>query len=238
MSNRFVPVLSHGLMLAAVCGIAAYWGQRILAPQPTAIQPPMTSAAPREPDPALAARMFGLVEQPATRMAMNIEVTGVFAAGIDSSAILAVDGKPARVYLLGQNVASGTRLVEVLADSVIIESNGGRQELRLPPRPLTNSVASLQTKAHSSDRGSLVSHAAAASALPSSAADASPLRPPTTTPQAVQESEQPQLGVSPQPATSGDVSDSVAPTTAPRPPRPPSSSSESRRPGRAQPPQH
>ncbi len=60
---------------------------------------------------------------------------GAFAAGPNSSAVLTVDGKPARVYLVGQEVVPGTRLASIEADVIVLDSPGGRQEVRLPPRP-------------------------------------------------------------------------------------------------------
>ena len=78
--------------------------------------------------------MFGKVEV-AQAVATNIQAMGAFAAGQSSSAILAVDGKPARVYLVGQEIVPGTRLASIEADVVVLDSPGGRQEVRLPPRP-------------------------------------------------------------------------------------------------------
>jgi general secretion pathway protein C len=166
MLKRLASLLIHVVMLAVVCAIAAYWGVRILTPQPTAAPPPMAAPSPREPDPMLAARMFGLVQQQAqTRVAANIQVAGLFAAGNDSSAVLTVDGKPARVYVLGQDVVPGTRLVEVRADRVVLESSNGRQEVQAPPRPAANLATGAPARAYVLDAGSL-------SAVPSAAGGA------------------------------------------------------------------
>jgi general secretion pathway protein C len=156
MLKKLSSVLLHVLMLAIVCAIAAYWGVRILTPQPTAAPPPIAAPAPREPDPMLAARMFGLIQQPAqARVASNIQVAGLFAAGKDSSAVLTVDGKPARAFVLGQDVAPGTRLVEVNAEGVVVESRAGRQELRAPPRPAAGLATGEPARAYVLDGGSL-----------------------------------------------------------------------------------
>ncbi len=133
--KRLAAVFMHVVMLALVCAIAAYWAIRIVTPQPTAAPPPLAAPPPRDPDPVLAARMFGLVQVAPTAVLANVQLAGVFAAGADSSAVLIVDGKPARAYLIGQELAPGTRLVEVRADGVTLESAaGGRQELSVPPR--------------------------------------------------------------------------------------------------------
>lgn len=129
----------HVVMLAVVCAIAAYWAIRIVTPQPSAAPPPLAAPPPRDPDPVLAARMFGLVQAAPTAVVANVQVSGVFAAGADSTAVLIVDGKPARAYLVGQEVAPGTRLVEVRPDGVTLEAAaGGRQELQVPPRQVAS----------------------------------------------------------------------------------------------------
>lgn len=134
--KRLTSVLMHAILLAIVCAIAAYWAVKVMTPQPSAAPPPLAAPPPREPDAMLAARMFGLVQAPQAQVATNVQVAGVFAAGKDSSAVLVVDGKPARVYLVGQEVAPGTKLAEVTADTVVLASDGGRQEVRLPARPV------------------------------------------------------------------------------------------------------
>jgi general secretion pathway protein C len=137
MLKNVSALVLHLVMLAIVCAIAAYWTLKIATPPPSAAPPPVAAPAPREADPILAARMFGLV-QAAPVVASNIQLVGVFSAGKDSSAIVAVDGKPARVVLLGQTVSAGAKLVEVRRDGVTLDNNGARQELRLPLRsPVT-----------------------------------------------------------------------------------------------------
>lgn len=143
-------------MLAIVCAIAAYWGVRILTPPPSAAPPPLAAPPPREPDPMLMARMMGLIQQPAqAAIAANIQVSGLFAAGASSSAVLVVDGKPARAFVLGQEVAPGTRLVEVSAEGVVFETATGRQHLPAPARPAAALATGAPARAYVLDRGSL-----------------------------------------------------------------------------------
>ncbi len=143
-------------MLAIVCAIAAYWGVRILTPPPSAAPPPLAAPPPREPDPMLMARMMGLIQQPAqAAIAANIQVAGLFAAGSSSSAVLVVDGKPARAFVLGQEVAPGTRLVEVSAEGVVFETATGRQHLPAPARPAAAMATGAPARAYVLDRGSL-----------------------------------------------------------------------------------
>jgi general secretion pathway protein C len=139
MMKKIAWALMHLAMLAVVCAIGAYWAIRILTPAPASAPPPQPAAALRQPDPVLAARMFGLVQAAPVQAAVDIQALGAFAAGRDSAAILAVDGKPPRVYLLNQEVVAGIRLVEVRKEAVTIEQGGVRRDLALP----TPQVASI-----------------------------------------------------------------------------------------------
>jgi general secretion pathway protein C len=136
--KRFSTILMHLALLALVCAAAAYWIAKIATPAPTPAPPPVASPPPRDVDPVLAARMFGLVQLANTQVTANVQVSGVFAAGSRSSAVLVVDGKPARAYLVGQQIAPGLTLAEVRADGVTLESGGGKQDVRVPPRPVAS----------------------------------------------------------------------------------------------------
>lgn len=136
--KRALGVLGHLAMLALVSLIAAYWGIKVLTPPPASAPPPLAAPPPREPDPVLAARMFGLVQAAQNVVLSNVQVAGVFSAGPDSSAVLVVDGKPARAYLLGQEVAPGTSLEEVRPDGVTLSGASGKQELHVPARPVAS----------------------------------------------------------------------------------------------------
>lgn len=135
MLKKFAFVAVHAVFLAGVLVIAAYWSIRIFTPAPTSAPPPLPPPPLRDPDPVAAARMFGKVDV-VQAVASNVQALGVFSAGKDSSAVLVVDGKPARVFLIGQEVAPGMKLVSVTSEIAILESNGSRQEVRLPARPI------------------------------------------------------------------------------------------------------
>jgi general secretion pathway protein C len=134
MRSKLANFLLHAVGLALVCAIAAYWVIRIATPAPSAPPPPLAAAPARNVDPVLAARMFGLV-QTAAVAASNVQVAGVYSAGLRSAAILVVDGKPPRVYVQGAQITPGSTLAEIHPDRVIIEVNGARQEVRAPARP-------------------------------------------------------------------------------------------------------
>lgn len=133
MLKKFAAAAVHLLFFALVMAIAAYWGVRIFTPAPTAAPPPLPPPPVRDPDPVAAARMFGKVER-IQAVTSNVQAIGAFSAGKDSSAVLSVDGRPARVFLLGQEVTPGMKLVGVTPEAVVLESGGARQEVRLPAR--------------------------------------------------------------------------------------------------------
>jgi hypothetical protein len=135
MLKKFAAATVHLLFFAGVIAVGAYWSVRIFTPAPVSAPPPLPPPPLRDPDAAAAARMFGKVEVAQAVVAANIQALGAFAAGADSSAILVVDGKPPRVFLIGQDVVPGTRLASIESDLIILDSPSGRQEVRLPPRP-------------------------------------------------------------------------------------------------------
>jgi general secretion pathway protein C len=137
MLKKFAAAAVHLVFFALVVAIAGYWGVRIFTPTPTAAPPPLPPPPLRDPDPVATARMFGKVEV-VQAVATNIQATGAFSAGKDSSAVLSVDGRPARVFLLGQEVAPGLKLAEVRPDVIVLEASSGRQEVRLPPRAVAS----------------------------------------------------------------------------------------------------
>ena len=134
--KKFAFAAVHLVFFAGVLAIAAFWAIRIFTPSPIAAPPPLPPPPLRDPDPMAAARMFGKVDV-VQSVATNVQALGVFAAGKDSSAILVVDGKPARVFLVGQEVVPGMKLVSVTSETAVLESSaGGRQEVRLPAQPI------------------------------------------------------------------------------------------------------
>jgi len=135
MLKKFAAGAVHLLFFAGVVAIGAYWSVRIFTPAPIPAPPPLPPPPLRDPDAAAAARMFGKVEIGQAIVAANIQALGAFVAGKDSSAILVVDGKPPRVFLIGQEVVPGTRVVTIKPEVVVLDSPSGRQEVRLPPPP-------------------------------------------------------------------------------------------------------
>jgi general secretion pathway protein C len=185
MLNKSLKILLHVLMLALVCAIAAYWAIRIMTPPPAAMPPLQPAAAPREADPMLAARMFGLVQAAPVQLAMNVQALGAFAAGPDSAAVLAIDGKPARVYLVNQEVAPGAKLVEVRKDAVTIEQGGARRDIALPVQEMLRVGGSPPPPGYAREGNTLTAPTVATGGQPAGVAQR-PLPPrPLATPQPI-----------------------------------------------------
>jgi len=183
MIKKLAVVLMHLVMLALVCAIGAYWMIRILTPPPASLPPPQAASVLREPDPTLAARMFGLVQAAPVPTTIEIQALGAFVAGKDSAAVLAVDGKPPRVYLLNQEVAAGGRLVDVRRDAVTVEQGGVRRDVSLPVQPPPNVGAAPPTKGFRRDGNTLSAPTMAAGAQPASPPRQVPPRLPVPPPQ-------------------------------------------------------
>ncbi len=128
---RRAPILIHLLGAIAAGALFAFWALKLTTSAAAVAPPPPPPPMAREPDAGLAARMFGDVGA-APASALNVQVSGVFAAGRASSAVISVDGKPARAILLGKQVAAGVRLSGVQADGVTLEQDGARTQYKVP----------------------------------------------------------------------------------------------------------
>jgi general secretion pathway protein C len=125
---------------AALGATLAHWLLLLGAPTPPIGPARVAAAAPEFADTASAARMFGLAPgTPATSPAVEplaIQVVGIVAAGRRGSALLAVDGKPARAFAVGDVVTGNSRVRRVDPDAVVLDLDGGATT-RLPPPPRT-----------------------------------------------------------------------------------------------------
>jgi general secretion pathway protein C len=139
-NGRWTSHLAATVLFAALCGIATFWALQLLAPR-MAIAPAGSIVDwQRAPDLAAASRLFGLVPQAGqarqvAAVASNISVVGIAASPHRGSAILSVDGGPAKAILAGDPIDDNAWLIEVRADAVIIEQAGARVELPTPARP-------------------------------------------------------------------------------------------------------
>ena len=132
MRVRRVPILVHLTGAALAGALAVYWLLRLFAPAPPVAPSAPPSSTFREPDSGLAARLLGDVGGGPALNAPNIQVSGVFSANKDSSAVITVDGRPPRAVLLGRDVVAGFRLVEVRPDGITLEHQGMRTRYAVP----------------------------------------------------------------------------------------------------------
>jgi hypothetical protein len=153
MLDKLTGALAHVIGLALVCAIAAYWLIRIATPAPSVAPAAMSPPPPRDPDPVLAARMFGKV-QTNDAAPSNLQLVGVFAAGRQSAAAISVDGRPARVFLLDQSVTNDLKLHAVDGDGVqLTNAAGAVQTVRVPRQAVAHFSTEKPANVYSFDRG-------------------------------------------------------------------------------------
>ena len=127
------------LLFAALCAIAAGWALQLLAPRPPIAPAGAVSASQVPSDLSIAGRLFGAAPVaagavPQVAAPSNIQVAGVVAAGARSVALLAVDGRPAKPFAVGDTVGDGLKVRSVAADAVMLEGSAGPMRLPAPPR--------------------------------------------------------------------------------------------------------
>jgi general secretion pathway protein C len=142
MPSNLGRLLIHFAGAALACAQLAYWAIRLVTPPPVPAPAPAQAVAVHDPDPVLIAREFGQVELDAPAAIANIQLAGVYAAGRDSAAVFIVGDRPARAVRIGDEVAPGSKLVEVDPESVTLESGGVRRQLRVPNPPAIASSGS------------------------------------------------------------------------------------------------
>jgi len=126
-------------LFALLCAIVAGWSLVLLAPRaPVAPAGALAQAQPPA-DLTVAGQLFGgapVAGAVATAAAppSNIQVAGVLAAGARSVALLAIDGKPARPYAIGETVADGLAVRSVSAAEVVLDRGGTAIRLPAPAR--------------------------------------------------------------------------------------------------------
>jgi type II secretory pathway component PulC len=128
----FWPFSWRGLSALILGVLLANWFWILFAPQTT-----FTAAVPEQGAGLEAGRLFGVVQSTDTAtqgVALpNVQLLGVFAAnaGKPGFAVLKLDDKRQVGVVEGEEVASGTKLVEVHADYVLLEHAGVQQKVSL-----------------------------------------------------------------------------------------------------------
>ena len=132
--------LGCALSLCLLLGAIAYWASIWLAPA-VRIAPAGTLSDQTGPlNLRQAQGLFGQVAVVAPQVIVaassSIKVVGILAAGQKGSAILAIDGKPGKVYMLGDKVDTQLKVISVDGRQVTLGREGSamRQTLAAPPK--------------------------------------------------------------------------------------------------------
>ena len=144
------------LSLCLLLGAIAYWASIWLAPAVRIAPAGSLSDQSGQINLGPAQGLFGQIVTAAPQIAVapssNIKVLGILAAGQKGSAVLAIDGKPGKVYMLGDTVDGQLKLVSVDIRQITLGQDGGtnRQTLAAPPK----SEVSILTQGPSKASGS------------------------------------------------------------------------------------
>jgi len=135
--RRWAPSIASVAAFGALGATCAYWALQLLAP-PIAIAPTGSLVDTRNvPDLGAAQALFGSATGDAVYSApsLDLRVLGVAASPSRGSAVLAVGSRAPRAYLVGDEIGTDLRLIEVHSDSAVVERKGSRIELPAPQRP-------------------------------------------------------------------------------------------------------
>ena len=124
--------------VAVLCAIVTWWALQLLAPRPPIAPSVVSLDGQALPELRLAAQLFGTpagAQAHAPTSASNVTVVGVLSAGVRGSAILSVDGQPARAYAVGERIGPMQVLFAVRGDTVVLDESGRKLQLQAPQRP-------------------------------------------------------------------------------------------------------
>ncbi len=136
-ATSVVARLATLLLFLGLVGISTYWLVQILAPRPAIAPAGSIGDSTAATNLAPSTLLFGRAGQSAKgpeAPPTNIEVNGIVEAGARGVAILTVDGKAPVAYAVNDAVGDATRLVAVTLDTVTVERNGSKIELKAPER--------------------------------------------------------------------------------------------------------
>ncbi|HEY0877616.1 MAG TPA: type II secretion system protein N [Zeimonas sp.] len=152
-SRRWAPSIAAVAAFGALGATGAYWALQLFAP-PVAIAPAGSLVDTRSaPDLAAAQALFGSSTSDAIVAGspdVDVRVLGVAASPTRGSAVLVIDSGAAKAYLVGDELGTDLRLVEVRSDAAVLERNGKRIELPAPQRPSVALLSSGQNAANAS----------------------------------------------------------------------------------------
>jgi general secretion pathway protein C len=140
-----LPALVNFLLAIALAATATYWvlqlATRPSPPEPVVAMPAGDRVARSQPqDTTSIAGLFASVS--AGGSPGRVRLAGVIAEGARGSgvALLSVDGQPPIAYRAGDAIDAQMTLAEVHADRVVIRTEGGAQDIRLPDAPVSGGI--------------------------------------------------------------------------------------------------
>ena len=128
LQSRWAVAGSTFILWALVAGSAVYWGLKLTGAR-TAPAAPVALRTPAPPDPVAVARLLGYSARssetlPAASIASHFALLGVVAnRDHGGTALIAVDGKPAKPFTVGVEVGEGLVLQSVDTRSVVLASS-------------------------------------------------------------------------------------------------------------------
>ncbi len=126
--NAFQTRLLSLIAFAIFCATLTWWVITLTTHQSA---PLPAAAAGRAPSVEQAATIFG--GQLQRQANQDVHLFGILALSHGAAAIVSYGGEPARAVSLGGPLTQGVKLSEVRARSIIIDRNGSRSEVFLPP---------------------------------------------------------------------------------------------------------
>jgi general secretion pathway protein C len=130
LQSRWAVAGSTFALWALVAAGAVYWGLKLTG-RSAAATAPVAARTPAPADPAAVARLLGSGPQAATAapvasLASRFALVGVVASrGDNATALIAVDGKPAKPFRVGGAVDEGLVLQSVETRRVILAASAG-----------------------------------------------------------------------------------------------------------------
>ena len=129
MNALQIRLLSLALF-AVFCATLTYWTITLTAMSGA---PVPAAAAHAQVSTDQAATLFG--GQLTRTVNQDVHLFGILALQSGAAAIVSYGGEPARAVSLGSALTQGVKLSEVRPRSIIIERNGAKSEIFLPPMP-------------------------------------------------------------------------------------------------------
>jgi general secretion pathway protein C len=140
-----LPSLVNFLLAIALAATGTYWVLQLTArrspPEPVVAMPAGDRVARSQPqDTTSIAGLFGSAS--AGGSPGRVRLAGVIAEGARGSgvALLSVDGQPPIAYRAGDAIDAQMTLAEVHADRVVIRTEGGARDIRLPDGPASGGI--------------------------------------------------------------------------------------------------